>query len=165
MMKLLFSCCVLVFAFTTANRLAFAQTETAQGVEAVKDINLLRRDLRAEKKQLIAINLPLTESEATKFWPVYDEYVAEMAKHNDQFYGLIKKYAANQKTLTDEQAASMISRWADIQVKQAQTRQRYIPIVEKAIPGRKAALFFQIDRRLYALLDMQVSSQIPLIVQ
>ena len=81
------------------------------------------------------------------------------------FYGLIKEYAANQKTLTDEQAASLISRWADIQVKQAQTRQKYIPIVEKVIPGRKAALFFQVDRRLYALMDLQVSSQIPLVRQ
>jgi hypothetical protein len=107
----------------------------------------------------------LTETEATKFWPVYDEYVAEMAKANDEFYAVIKDYAANQKTLTDAQASSMIKRWAEIQVKQAQVRQKYIPLVEKVIPGRKAALFFQIDRRLYALMDLQVASQIPLVAQ
>ena len=44
-------------------------------------------------------------------------------------------------------------------------RVKYIPLMEKAIPARKAALFFQIDRRLYALLDLQVASQIPLIIQ
>jgi hypothetical protein len=44
-------------------------------------------------------------------------------------------------------------------------RQKYIPIVEKVIPGRKAALFFQVDRRLYALMDLQVASQIPLVAQ
>jgi hypothetical protein len=156
---------VLIVVFTAAGSTAFAQRETANGVEVEKDLELLRRDLRSEKKQLIALNVPLTDAEATKFWPVYDQYVAEMAKHNDQFYGLIKEYAANQKTLTDEQATSLISRWADIQVKQAQTRQKYIPIVEKVIPGRKAALFFQIDRRLYALMDLQVASQIPLVAQ
>jgi hypothetical protein len=50
-------------------------------------------------------------------------------------------------------------------VRQAQTRQKYIPLVEKVIPGKKAALFFQIDRRLYAVIDLQISSQIPLILQ
>lgn len=165
MTKFIFSCVVLTIAFTTLGTTALAQRETANGIEVERDLALLRRDLRADKKQLIALNLPLTAEEATKFWPVYDEYTGEMAKVNDQFYAVIKEYAANQKTLTDAQASSMINQWADIQVRQAQTRQKYIPIVEKVIPARKAALFFQIDRRLYALMDLQVASQIPLVAQ
>ena len=165
MVKILFSCLVLAITITAANSTAFAQRETATGVEVEKDIALMRRNLRSEKKQLIALNLPLTETEATQFWPVYDKYALEMAKINDDFYEVIKDYAANQKTLTDAQASSLINRWAAIQVQQAQLRQKYIPLVEKVIPGRKAALFFQIDRRLYALMDLQVSSQIPLVAQ
>lgn len=164
-MKILFSCFVLAIAFTGANVDALAQRETVNGVEVEKDLSLLRRDIRADKKKLIAMNMTLTETEATKFWPVYDQYVAEMTKHNDDFYSLIKDYAAKQKTITDAEASSMIKRWAEIQIEQAKTRQKYIPLMEKAIPPRKAALFFQVDRRLYALLDMQVSSQVPLIVE
>lgn len=165
MIRLIFSCLVLTIAFTAASTAAFAQRETANGVEVERDLALMRRDLRSDKKQLIALNVPLTETEATKFWPVYDEYTGEMAKINDEFYSVIKDYATNQKTLTDAQASSMINRWAAIQVKQAQTRQKYVPIIEKVIPARKAALFFQIDRRLYALMDLQVASQIPLVAQ
>ena len=161
MKKIIFLFFAIVLMCTTA----LAQKETATGAESDKDIDLLRRDLRAEKKQLLALNLTLTEAEATKFWPVYDQYAAEMAKHNDEFYTLIKEYAAKQKTLTDAEAASMIKRWADIQVELTQTRKKYIPIVEKVIAGRKAALFFQIDRRLYALMDLQISSQLPLLLQ
>jgi len=164
-MKIIFSCFVLLFVLAAANNTALAQRETANGVEVEKDLALIRRDIRADKKQIIAANVSLTETEATKFWPVYDQYVAEMTKHNDEFYSLIKDYAANQKVITDAQAGSMIKRWAEIQIGQAQTRQKFIPLFEKVIPARKVALFFQIDRRLYALLDMQVSSQIPLIVQ
>ena len=165
MMRIIFSCFVLLLAFAAANSTAVAQRETANGVEVEKDLALVRRDLRAEKKKIIAANVSLTETEATKFWPVYDQYVAEMTKHNDQFFAVIKDYAANQKTLTDAQASSMIKRWVEIQIGRDQTRQKYIPLFEKVIPGRKVALFFQIDRRLYALLDMQVSSEIPLIIQ
>jgi len=165
MKKLIFSFLVLTLALVMGNGTAVAQRETATGVNVDTDVVLLRRDLRSDKKQLIALNLPLTETEATKFWPVYDQYAADMAKHNDEFYTLIKKYAENQKTITDAEAANMIKRWAEIQVELSQTRQKYIPIVEKVIPPRKAALFFQIDRRLYALMDLQTAALLPLIAQ
>ena len=165
MKKLIFSFFVLAFAFGAANSTVLAQRETSAGVDIETDLLLLRRDMRTDKKKLIALNLPLTETEATKFWPVYDQYAAEMAKHNDEFYTLIKNYAEKQKTLTDAEASSMIKQWADLQVEQSKTRQKYIPIVEKVIPGRKAALFFQIDRRLYAVMDLQTSSLLPLMVQ
>ena len=165
MTRMILSCVVLTIAFTAASSTAFAQRETATGIEVERDLALLRRDLKADKKKLVALNVPLTEDEATKFWPVYDQYTGEMSKVYDEFYSIIKEYAANQKTLTDAQASSMINRWAAIQVQQAQTRQRYIPIVEKVIPSRKAALFFQVDRRLYQLMDLQVASRIPLVSQ
>jgi hypothetical protein len=142
-----------------------AQRETSTGVAIDRDIALLRRDLRTEKKKIIAMNIPLTETEATKFWVIYDQYTEEMTKTNDEFFGIIKDYAANQKTLNDEQAITMVKRWADAQLKHLQTRARYIPQFEKVISGKKAALFFQIDRRLWALLDIQVASEIPLVLQ
>ncbi|HSE23862.1 MAG TPA: hypothetical protein VLB68_19490 [Pyrinomonadaceae bacterium] len=163
-MRIIFSCFVLLLAFAAANT-ALAQRETANSVEVEKDLALLRRDIRAEKKQLIAANMVLTETEATKFWPVYDQYAGEMTKRNDEFFSVIKDYAANQKTLTDAQASSLIKRWVEIQISRDQLRQKYIPLFEQVIPGKKVALFFQIDRRLYALLDLQISSEIPLVVQ
>lgn len=165
MKRILFPSVALIVAFTAPSARASAQRETATGVEVEKDIALLRRNLRGEKKKLIALNVPLTETEATRFWPVYDQYAAEMSKHYDEFYALIKEYAANQKTLTDAQASSMLKRWSDIQVQLAQTRQKYIPAIEKVIAGKKAALFFQIDRRLYAVLDLQVANEVPLVIQ
>ena len=154
---------VIVLTFGMSN--AFAQRETSTGVAIDQDIELMRRDLRSEKKQIIAANVPLTDAESTKFWVVYDQYAAEMAKHNGEFYSVIKDYAANQKTLTDAQALAMIKRWTGIQVDLAQTRQKYMPLFEKVIPGKKGALFAQIDRRLYALMDLQVASAVPLVLQ
>ena len=50
----------------TATTTIFAQRETATGVEVDKKSDLLRRDLRAERKKLVASNLQLTEDEAAK---------------------------------------------------------------------------------------------------
>jgi len=165
MKKLIYSCIALVFVFTLANIEAIAQKETDTGIQIEKDLELLRKDLRSEKKKIIAMNVSLTADEATRFWPVYDEYTEAMRKNNDAFYAIIKDYAANQKTLTDAQAIDILKRWSAVQVDIAQTRQKYVPMFEKVIPGRKAAHFLQIDRRLYQLMDLQVSSEVPLVLQ
>ena len=70
----------------------------------------MRKDLRDQKKQVVAANLPLTGDEAAKFWPVYDAYTQETIKINDRRYALFKEYAANYNTMTDAQASSYIRR-------------------------------------------------------
>ena len=69
-------------AFLTGGRV-FAQTPAPQPSSNLlpgqglsdEDINLLRKDIRSIKKQIIAANLNLTETEAQKFWPVYEQYI------------------------------------------------------------------------------------------
>jgi hypothetical protein len=130
-----------------------------------EDIKLLRQDIRSNKKQLIAANLTLTDVEATKFWPVYDQYAAEMTKLGDQKYALIKEYAQNFGSLTDAQAQSLMNRSLALDEAIAQLRIKYLPIIGKVLPGTKTATFFQIDRRLSGLIELQISSQIPLVQQ
>ena len=166
MKKTIFSCFVLAIALVMSNAVRAQQpTETETGVAIDTDVKLMRKDLRAEKKQIIALNVPLTPDEATKFWPVYDDYANAMMKVNDKFYSLISDYAANQKTLTDAQAVDMVKKWSDLQVKAAQTRQKYVPSFEKVLSGKKVALFMQVDRRLYALMDLQTAAHVPLVLQ
>jgi len=55
MNRIILSGFVLAIALTGASTTAFAQRETATGVAVERDLALLRRDLRADKKQLIAL--------------------------------------------------------------------------------------------------------------
>lgn len=127
-----------------------------------QQLALLRRDIRSIKKQLIAANLTLTDSEATKFWQVYEQYSAETEKINDTRAAIIKEYSDEYGTLTDDQADSLIRRWLDADIEQAKLRQRYVPVFQKVLPGKKAATFFQIDRRISMMMDVQLTSQLPL---
>ncbi len=96
--RLIFTCFVLLLVLAAAAPgSAMAQTQTANGADVEKDLALLRRDLRSEKKQLIALNLPLTDTEATTFWPLYDRYAADMSKHYDEFYAIIKDTRPNKR--------------------------------------------------------------------
>jgi len=114
------------------------------------------------KKQLIAANLTLTDSEATKFWQVYEQYSAETGKINDTRTAIIKEYSDEYETLTDDQADNLIRRWLDADIQQTKLRQRYVPIFRGVLPGKKAATFFQLDRRISTMIDVQLTSQLPL---
>src|SRR6266699_3926854 len=134
-----------------------AQSSTDQ------DINLLRKDIRSQKKQIIAANLQLTDTEAEKFWPLYDQYTAELVKINDAKYAAIKEYATNYSTLTDDKALSLSRQIIGVDQSVAQLRMKYVPLFGKVISGKKTALFFQLDRRLVMLIDLQLASQIPMV--
>ena len=128
-----------------------------------QDIDLFRKDIRSQKKQMIAANMKLTDKEAQQFWPIYDQYTAELVKINDQKYAAIKQYAQNYDTLTDDQAVTLTRQALEVDGSVAQLRQKYIPLFRKVISGKKAATFFQLDRRLVMLIDLQLASQIPLV--
>jgi len=136
-------------------------SQSKSGVD--QDINLLRQDIRSKKKQLVAANLKLTDTEATKFWPVYDQYTADLVKINNEKYALIKEYADQWGTMTDEQALSLTNRALGVEKSVAELRIRYVPIFTAAVPGKKVATFFQIERRIQAMIDLQLSSQLPLV--
>jgi hypothetical protein len=129
---------------------------------ADQQLALLRRDIRSIKKQLIAANVTLTDSEATKFWQLYDQYSAETGKINDTRTAIIKEYSNDYGALTDDQAENLIRRWLDTDIRQTKLRQRYVPIFRTVLPGKKAATFFQLDRRISAMIDVQLTSQLPL---
>jgi len=143
--------------------LAQAAPAAASQNSADQDVELLRKDIRSQKKQIIAANMQLTDAEATKFWPVYDQYTAELVKINDAKYGAIKAYAENYDTLTDAKALELGKQILEVDQSVAQLRLKYTPIFAKVISGKKTALFFQLDRRLVMLIDLQLAAAIPMV--
>ena len=128
-----------------------------------KDIEMLRQDLRDQRKQIVALNLPLTADEATKFWPVFDQYREEAGKLNDVRWAVIKDYASQYNTMTDAQAQSLMKRENAVDQQLLALRMKYVPTFEKVISAKKTALFYQIDRRVDLLVNLQLSSVIPMV--
>jgi Spy/CpxP family protein refolding chaperone len=152
----------------------FAQTSQAAGQSASgagaqsysvseQDIQMLRTDLRAQRKQITAQNMALTADEATKFWPIFDQYRQEAVKPNDERWAVVKDYAASYNTMTDAQAQDYIKRLTAVDQQLLSLRMKYVPVFEKVISPKKTALWFQIDRRVDVLINLQLSTVIPLI--
>jgi hypothetical protein len=162
---LLVGLCVVRSPMAVAQDASSQSSAADNTADAITDqqLALLRRDIRTIKKQLIAANLTLTDTEATRFWKVYEEYSADLGKISDTKMAIIKEYSDEYGTLTDDQADSLIRRWLETDIEQARLRQRYVPIFRKVLPGKKAATFFQLDRRISMMIDVQLTSQLPLV--
>ena len=126
------------------------------------DFELLKKDLRSEKKQIIAANMTLTDTEAEKFWPVYDRYAAELAAIYDTKMALIGEYLQSRDVMTGQEAESYLRRRAGIEQNVMQLRLKYLPEFRKVLSGRQTALFYQIDWRLDLMINLQLA-QAPLI--
>lgn len=146
-----------------ANSQPVAQPASDSGAD--QDIELLRKDVRSVKKQIIAANLNLTDDEAVKFWPIYDQYTAELSKINDTKVNLIKDYARNYTTMTDEQAETYVKGRAAVDESVYRLRLKYFPVFRRVLSGKTTATFFQIEWRMSLMIDLQMASQMPLIQQ
>jgi hypothetical protein len=125
-------------------------------------VDLLRKDIRSQKKQIIAENMQLNDTEAEKFWPVYDQYAAELSKIYDVKLALLKDYADNYNSMTGEQAENYIRKRAEVEQSIMSLRLKYMPGFRKVLSGRETALFYQLDWRLGLAIDVQLI-QVPLI--
>ena len=141
-----------------------AQTDpNAPNTVTDNDVQLLRQNIREQRKQIVAANMTLTADQATKFWPVYDQYRQEAIKPNDERWALIKDYANNYNTMTDAQAQDYMKRSTAVEQSLLNLRTKYVPLFEKVISAKQTALFYQIDRRVDLLINLQLSSMIPMV--
>jgi Spy/CpxP family protein refolding chaperone len=98
-----------------------------QHVISTQELDMLRQDIRSHKKQLIAQNLNLTDTDATKFRPIYDKYTAELAKINDKKYAAFQEYADHWGTMSDDQSVALIKQFQEVDVQAAQLRRSTRP--------------------------------------
>jgi hypothetical protein len=161
---------VLLSMLPLSNRLLFAQDSSQQAAPASQDqalidqqVDLMRKDIQSQKRQVIAANMKLTDKEAEQFWPVFDQYNNELIQINNKKYAAIKEFARTYDNITGDQAEKLTMDGLEVDQAVAQLRQKYIPIFGKVIPGKKTALFMQLDRRLVMMIDLQLSAGIPLV--
>jgi hypothetical protein len=127
-----------------------------------QDLQLLKINVRSQKKQIVAANMGLTDAESEKFWPVYDRYAADLAKIYDTKIALIQEYLDGYQTMSGDQAESYLRRRAAVEEDVMQLRVRYLPEFRKVLTGREATLFYQIDWRLDLMINLQLA-QAPMI--
>ncbi|HTZ56312.1 MAG TPA: hypothetical protein VMB20_14795 [Candidatus Acidoferrum sp.] len=145
----------------TSGQMTVPNTQPSAASE--QDIQMLRENIRASRKKIVAANMSLTADEATKFWPIYDQYQLELNKIGNARWDMMKEYAASYPNVSAAQAQDFMQRSTAIDQQMIALREKYVPIFEKVIPPKKAALWYQIDRQIDLVVNMQLASMLPLV--
>jgi hypothetical protein len=126
-------------------------------------IQMLRQEVGKDRRAIVKANMLLTESEAARFWPLYDEYRGEMVKQGDRRVKLITDYAANRDSMSEDEANRILRERLDIEKEKIDIREKYAKKFQKELSARTTARFFQIDQKLDAAVDAALAARIPLI--
>ena len=154
----------LVGALTGFTPMALAQTKATSGDKPANNMEIVHEKLKADKKLIVAKYMELTESEATRFWPVYEEYQKDLQKIQERMGSLLKSYAAEyrNKALTDDKAKKLIDEWLAIERDDANLRKSQVPNILKALPAKKAARYLQIENEYRYLMNYDLAVAVPL---
>jgi hypothetical protein len=145
--------------------LGLAQTKTASADKPASNLEIIHEKLKADKKLIVANYMQLTESEAKKFWPVYEEYQKDLQTTNQRLLRLLESYAADykNKSLTDEKAKTLLDEWIAIEQDEGKRRSTFAPKVLQVLPTKKAARYLQIENEYRILLRYDLAATVPLV--
>jgi hypothetical protein len=129
------------------------------------NLEIIHAKLKADKKLIVEKYMELTESEAQKSWPVYDEYQKDLQRSNERLQSLLESYGADYKgkSLTDEKAKKLLDEWIALEQDEGKRRGAFAPKVMQALPVKKAARYLQIENEFRILLRYDLAATVPLV--
>jgi hypothetical protein len=122
----------------------------------------LRSDVKTEKKAILTRAMQFTPEEDKAFWPLYNDYLAELTKLGDERISIIRLYADNYQKMTNAIASDLAKRSIAVQKSRTMLLEKYYQQVAKVMTPIRAARFLQIENTLNMLIDIQLASEIPL---
>jgi len=127
-----------------------------------QQVQLARSLTEAQRQATLAANIVLTDSESAKFWPIYREYRAEVAKINDDAIALVKEFAENFDALSNARVKGLADRWLDVEKQRIDLKAKYLDKYAKVLSGTTTARVFQIENKLDALVQVALAKTVPL---
>jgi len=144
---------------------AAASTSSARQQNIDEYIRLMRSDVRQQKTEMMGVMMALSAADAAKFWPIYNEYDAELMKLNDQRAENIKEYARTYNQMTDEKADELIKNAMTYQNQRSELLAKTYNRLKAAVGAITAARFVQVEHQLLLIIDLQIASELPVVGQ
>jgi len=142
--------------------IGWAQGQETQDEQIKAYIEMMRKDIRAERNTIVDQSMNLEPAGKAKFWGIYDKYSSEVKELWDQRLANIMKYADNYEKMTDAIADELAIKALDIRSKQLAIQKKYYGQMKAALGARVAVRFLQVEAMLDNILDIQIGSEIPL---
>ena len=124
---------------------------------------LLRSDVQAQKVAILTQVMGFTEVEDAAFWPIYREYSLEMSRLGDERVALIAEYAKQYAQMSESAASALGDKAVALEARRQAAKSACYERVKKALSPRTALRFLQVEHQLLLLIDLQISSALPIV--
>jgi hypothetical protein len=158
------NCALLMVTFAM---LTFCPFGRAQDQEPTIDstIAVVRANMQADRTALITTGMNFNEKDGAAFWPIYRAYEYERSKLDDRRVAVIKEYTQKYPTVTDAEAKAMAEQMLQCDSDLAALKKKYYKKFNKVLPALTVTKFFQLERRVDLMMDMQVEASLPPLTQ
>jgi hypothetical protein len=155
---------VLFAATMFAAQSAWAEDKIAD----VTDMQALRAAVRADKKAFVASTLKLTNAEAKRFWPIYDNYQRVVDSANQRRVVVVEALIALDKPISDLYARTLANELiatdeAEIKARRTLHNRLMRGVPTRVLPPKKAARYLQLESKIRAVLAYDIAATIPLV--
>jgi hypothetical protein len=142
--------------------LVFAGAAVAQD-KPTDTMQIVLEKVKADKKLLVAENMQLTEAEGKAFWPVYEQYQAELFLIRARTAKLIADYTAAYDTMTNSMAKRLLDESMTIEALRLKLNRAYLSKFRTVLSNVKVARYYQIENKINAALYYEFAANIPLV--
>ena len=150
---------IMLLSFSSA---VSAQATTDEQTALDQQIALTRQSAHTDRKIIIMGNMTFTADESAQFWPAWNDYRAAMAANGDRTLALIKNFATNYESMTDQKATEIMTDHFSIEMQDVVVKQKFAKEIVKFMPAQKVMRVIQIENKLDAAIDLQLAAEIPL---
>lgn len=153
-------CLLVALSATLSVQAEVTKDQALAAVEA--QVALVRQVANTQRTALVAENVSFTAAEAEAFWPLYREYRAEFQKIGDVRFTLIKDFAKNFSSMSNEKAEELTDEVFSLEQKAVKLKKSYAKKFRKVVPATKVFRVFQIENRINAVNRLKLAAEIPL---
>jgi len=143
--------------------LALAPAAAQDKAAEVTDLQALRNSMRSDERAFVGSIMKLSDAEARKFWPIYDNYQRDVEMADRRRTRVLEEIIGRDRPVSDVYAKNLLKELLaadEIKVAARRTMQNRLL---RALPPRKAARFMQLDSKMRAVQDYDVAATIPLV--
>ena len=124
----------------------------------------IRDKIKAQRIAFITDRLNLSPDEATKFWPVYNQFSGELEEVKKQQNQLRKTTNDKLAVMSDKEIDKALEDELSAQQKSIDLQRKYMVELKKTIPTRKVAMLYKAERdfKIMLLKRMRKEGQKPI---
>jgi hypothetical protein len=128
-------------------------------------MRLLQAQTAEEKRAFIGAQLQLDETQASRFWPVFDQHQEALAALNQRRLENILAYAHawNGDSLDDGLAAKLAEQALAIEEDETALLKHTYHKLKRVVPASKAVSYLQLESKIRAMVRYEQAVSVPLL--